>query len=261
MSAQLESRQPGYDLADQVIWVTGASRGIGAGVALRLAKAGANLVLQARSTAGLTEIAEKAEANGVSAELVVGSVTDPKLAEEAVSRAISRFGRLDGLVSSAGISPTMKRSENVTLAEWQEVCDTNLTGTFLTSLAAGRQMLKQGFGSIVLLSSVHGEVAGPRLLAYSASKGGVNMLMRTLAVEWADRGVRVNALAPGYVNTSMTHELLSHDTWSHRLLAQIPSGRFAAVADIGGAVQFLLSAASNYVTGTVLEVDGGWTAR
>jgi NAD(P)-dependent dehydrogenase (short-subunit alcohol dehydrogenase family) len=260
-SARSDSGQPEFDLSNRVIWVTGASRGIGAGIALRLARAGANLLLQARGAAGLAEIAEKAAANGVSVETVAGSIADPQVAEEAVSRATARFGRLDGLVANAGISPTMKRSETVTLEEWREVCDTNLTGTFLTSLAAGRQMLKQGSGSIVNLSSVHGAVAGPRLLAYSASKGGVNMLTRTLAVEWADRGVRVNAVAPGYVTTDMTHDLLSHDTWSRRLIEQIPAGRFAGVEDIAGAVQFLLSDAGRYITGVVVEVDGGWTAH
>jgi NAD(P)-dependent dehydrogenase (short-subunit alcohol dehydrogenase family) len=188
-------------------------------------------------------------------------VTDPALGEQAVSRAVARFGRLDGLVNCAGISPTMKRSETVTPAEWQQVCETNLTGPFLTSRAAGQQMLRQGRGSIVNVSSVHGAVAGPRLVAYSAAKGGLNMLTRTLAVEWADRGVRVNAVAPGYVATDMTQELLNHDRWSGWLMSRIPAGRFAETDDIGGAVHFLLSDASRYITGAVLDIDGGWSAQ
>lgn len=171
------------------------------------------------------------------------------------------LGRLDGLVNNAGISPVLQRAEEISTEQWRAICDVNLTGAFIASSRAGRVMLEQGFGSIVNVSSVHGHVAGERLAAYSASKGGLNMLTRSLAVEWADRGVRVNSVAPSYVETSMTSGLLASDRWPARLLAKVPIGRFAQAEEMSGAVHFLLSPASGYITGTIMDVDGGWSAQ
>ncbi|TQS46165.1 SDR family NAD(P)-dependent oxidoreductase [Cryptosporangium phraense] len=250
-----------FGLDGRVIWITGASRGIGAAITHQLALAGAHLVLQARTEAALQDVCAKAEADGAEVIPVVGSITDEAVAATAVRKAEQRWGHLDGLVNNAGISPVLKRSETMQLDEWREVCETNLTGTFIATMAAGRQMLDQGAGSIVNVSSVHGQVAGPRIVAYAASKGGVDMLTRSLGVEWADRGVRVNAVAPGYVETDMTEALRAHDRWSAILLGKIPMARFATPQDVVGAVHFLLSDAARYLTGTVLNVDGGWTAQ
>jgi NAD(P)-dependent dehydrogenase (short-subunit alcohol dehydrogenase family) len=250
-----------FDVTDKVVWITGASRGIGEGVARGLAANGARLVLQARSADALETIRKEIENEGGQAEIVVGSVTDPQVAETCVQVAVARFGRLDGLVNNAGISPVMVRSEQLSLADWTNIIDINLTGAFIAATAAGRIMLEAGSGSIVNISSIHGAVAAPRLAAYAASKGGIDMLTRTLAVEWASKGVRVNAIAPGYVETSMTEGMRGHERSRDRLLNQIPLGDFATTADLGGAVQYLLSDAARYLIGSIINIDGGWTAQ
>jgi NAD(P)-dependent dehydrogenase (short-subunit alcohol dehydrogenase family) len=250
-----------FGLDGKVVWITGASRGIGAAVAAQLGQSGARLVLQARTATDLELVRAKVEADGAEVAVVIGSVTDEDAVARAVDTAVSKWGRLDGLVNNAGISPVMRRSEALDVADWRAICEVNLTGAFIASAAAARQMLPQGRGSIVSVSSVHGHLAAPRLAAYAASKGGLDMLTRTLAVEWAGSGVRVNAVAPGYVETEMTEGLRRHERWSRELIGKVPLGRFATTQEIVGAVHFLLSDASRYMTGSVLAVDGGWSAQ
>lgn len=250
-----------FSVEGKVIWVTGASRGIGAAVARGLAAGGAHLLLQARSGEALAALGDELRENGTQVETVTGSVTDPDALERSVERAQATWGRIDGVVACAGVSPIFKRAESISVEEWRDVIDTNLTGTFLTATAAGRGMLERGSGSIVIVSSVHGTVGAPKLSAYSASKGAVNLLAKSLAAEWGQRGVRVNVIAPGYVETDMTSALREHDTHGPRLLARVPMGRFAAPDEMSGAVRFLLSDAASYMTGAVLEIDGGWTSQ
>lgn len=252
-----------FSVVDDVIWVTGASGGIGSAIARRLAKAGGRLVLQSRSAGALDALASSLvdESPGVEVEVLAGSVTDEDCVDRAVDAAVRRWGRLDGLVAAAGVSPIFKHAENISVDEWRAVLDTNLTGTFLTATAAGRAMLEAGRGSIVVVSSVHATVATPRLAAYSASKGAVNMFAKSLATEWATRGVRVNVLAPGYVETDMTSALRASDRWGPKLRSRVPMKRFAHPDEISGAAQFLLSEASSYMTGAVVEIDGGWSSQ
>jgi NAD(P)-dependent dehydrogenase (short-subunit alcohol dehydrogenase family) len=250
-----------FSVENRVIWLTGASGGIGSAVARRLAQGGARLVLQARSADGLAALAGELTANGTEVEVIAGSVVDPAASEEAIRIGMERWGRVDGLVAAAGVSPIFKPAESITLDEWRTVIDVNLTGTFLTATAAGRAMIEHGSGSIVVVSSVHGSVAGQRLAAYSASKGALNMLAKTLAAEWATKGVRVNVLAPGYVETDMTQGLRDSDRWGPKLLTRVPMGRFARPDEIAGATQFLLSDAASYMTGSVVEIDGGWSSQ
>lgn len=259
--SQGNSTDAPFSVKDKVIWVTGASKGIGAAIARGLAAGGAHLLLQARSGDHLAALRNELREGGAQVETVMGSVTDPAAVAESVDRAQKTWGRVDGLVACAGVSPIYKRAELIDVEEWRDVIDTNLTGTFLAATAAGRHMLENGSGSIVIVSSVHGTVGASKLSAYAASKGAVNLLAKSLASEWADRNVRVNVIAPGYVETDMTSALREHHSHGPRLLSRVPMGRFAAPNEMAGAVQFLLSEAASYMTGAVLEIDGGWTSQ
>lgn len=242
-----------FDLTGRTAWVTGAGKGLGRAMAAALASAGARLAVTSRTESDLTALAAEL---GEETLVLPGSVDDPAFAEECVDR----IGKLDVLVNCAGISPTFRRSEKVSDADWSQVLRVNLDGTFFCARAAGRRMLAQGSGSIVNVSSVHGTTGFERIAAYAASKGGVEALTRVLAVEWADRGVRVNALAPGYFETDLSHGLIT-SPWGETVRRAVPQGRVGAPRELAGAVVFLASDASSYVTGSTLYVDGGWTAH
>jgi NAD(P)-dependent dehydrogenase (short-subunit alcohol dehydrogenase family) len=250
-----------FSVEGSVVWVTGASRGIGAAIARSIAAGGGRLVLQARTSDDLEALADELGEYTDDLEVVAGSVTDTEAIERAVTRALERWGRLDGLVAAAGVSPIFTRAEHITEEDWRRIIDVNLTGTFLTATAAGRAMLDAKRGSIVLVSSVHGMSAVPRLAAYAASKGAVNMLTRSLASEWSPSGVRVNAIAPGYVETDMTSALRDSERWGPWLRDRVPLGRFAHADEIAGAARFLLSPAASYITGAIVDIDGGWSAQ
>ncbi len=178
------------DLAGRRVWVTGAGRGIGRAIAQGFAAAGAKVAVTSRTEADLKELAEEQRSLGREILVLPASVSEP--AEVAVSDAIRReWGGLDVLVNAAGVSPTFKKAEEVSDAEWRLVVDVNLTGTFTSARAAALLMLGAGGGSIVNFSSIHGRVGMARLAAYSASKGGIDALTRTLALEWASEGIRV----------------------------------------------------------------------
>jgi NAD(P)-dependent dehydrogenase (short-subunit alcohol dehydrogenase family) len=253
---------PSFGLDGKVAWITGAGRGIGRSIAEGLAAAGAAVILQARTGQEVEDAVEAIGANGGDAVAVAGGVTDEAAIDEVLDVVDERFsGRLDILVNNAGISPHLRRTEQLSDEDWLSVVDVNLTGTFRCLRAAARKMLPAGSGSIVNVSSVHGSVGFTRLAPYSASKGGIDMLTRSLAVEWARKGIRVNSVAPGYVETSMIADMRASQKWNTDLLSKIPMGRFARPEEIVGAVQFLCSDAASYITGTVLSVDGGWTAQ
>jgi NAD(P)-dependent dehydrogenase (short-subunit alcohol dehydrogenase family) len=248
-------------LAGKRVWVTGASGGLGREIALAVARAGADVCLFARNQSDLNDATAAVKAEHVDALPVVGSVSqieDVIAAREAIEE---RWGGLDALVNNAGISPSMTRAENLAEDEWRAVLDVNLTGAFLSSQQAAKLMLGRGGGSIVNITSVHGTVGMARLAAYSASKGGLELLTRTLAVEWADRRVRVNAVAPGYLETSMTNGLRQHTRLRKSFLDRIPMSRFGNPDEVGALVVYLCSDASGYVTGSSFTIDGGWSAQ
>lgn len=248
-------------LDGKVAWITGAGRGIGRAVAEGLAASGARVILLARTAGEVRDAADKITAAGGEAEAMVGSITDRASIDAVIDLADRRWGRLDILVNNAGISPILRRSEDLGDDEWASVIDTNLTGLFQCTRAAARVMIAQGRGSVVNISSVHGSVGYPRLAAYSASKGGVELLTKTLALEWAPHGVRVNAVAPGYLETQMTAGLRASDRHAGAIESRIPMGRFGLPSEVVEAVLFLCSDAASYVTGSILPVDGGWTAQ
>jgi NAD(P)-dependent dehydrogenase (short-subunit alcohol dehydrogenase family) len=243
-------------LSDKVVWVTGAGRGLGREIALGMAARRATVVATSRSATELDAL--RAEADGT-VRAVPGSVADPDFVASAASSIVEELGRLDVLVTMAGISPTVEPSEQVDDSHWEHVISVNLTGTFYCCREAGRHMLEAGTGSIITVSSVHGRHGIPRQLAYAASKGGVEQLTRTLGAEWAPRGVRVNCLAPGYFVTDLTAAYVkSHH--GERTLKRIPLGRFGQTPEIVGAAVYLASDESSYLTGSVLTIDGGWSA-
>jgi gluconate 5-dehydrogenase len=246
-----------FDLTGKVCVVTGAGRGIGRAIAEGLARHGATLVLSGRTEATL---AETAAAIGARARVQVADVSREADVLALRDAALAREGRIDVMVNNAGINPIFRGIERVSLEDWQSIIDINLTGTFLCCKHLGQAMVEQGAGSIINISSVAGHVGLLRSVPYCASKGGVEMLTKALALDWAKRGVRVNCLAPGWVDTDLTHGLLEHDTHGKRLLDHTPMGRFATSGDMVGAAVFLASGASAYMTGQSLLVDGGWTA-
>jgi gluconate 5-dehydrogenase len=246
-----------FDLTGKVAVVTGGGRGIGLAIAEGLARHGASLVLSGRSEQTLTAAAAAIGEAASTQPADVSREPDVLALRDAV---LARHGKIDVLVNNAGINPIFRGIERISIADWQSIIDINLTGTFLCCKHIGSVMVEQGRGSIINISSVAGHVGLLRSVPYCASKGGVEMLTRALALDWAKRGVRVNTLAPGWVDTDLTHGLLEHDVHGKRLLDHTPMGRFATAHDMVGAAVFLASDASAYMTGQSLLIDGGWTA-
>ena len=246
-----------FDLSGQVAVVTGGSRGIGRAIATGLAAHGARLVICGRTEATLAEAAAHIGGEVLTVVADVSQEADVLALRDA---AIARFGQIDALICNAGVNAIYKGIETTTLAEWQAILDVNLTGTFLCCKHLGTVMAAAGTGSIICISSVAGHVGLRKSVPYCATKGGVELLVRALALDWAAKGVRVNALAPGYFETDLTAGMIASPTMSSRLLAATPAGRFGRDADIVGAAVFLASGASAYVTGQSLLVDGGYVA-
>ncbi|MGW2523557.1 SDR family NAD(P)-dependent oxidoreductase [Streptomyces sp. NPDC001617] len=246
-------------LDGRTAWVTGAGKGLGRAVAVALSQAGADVAVTARTAADLESLEAELAGHGGKVLVLPASVADSDAVRTTVARITETTGQLDAVVNCAGISPHFTRSEYVTDEDFGRVLDINLRGTFHCCREAGKVMLEQGSGSIVNVSSVHASAGFERIAAYAASKGGVEALTKALAVEWADRGVRVNSLAPGYFRTDLSSGLLD-SRWGERIVRGTPLGRVGSVEELGGAAVFLASDASRFVTGTTVTVDGGWTA-
>jgi NAD(P)-dependent dehydrogenase (short-subunit alcohol dehydrogenase family) len=246
-----------FDLSGAVAVVTGGGRGLGRAIARGLAAHGARLVLCGRTLATLETAAAEIGGEVVTHAADVSREADVLALRDA---ALARFGRVDVLVNNAGVNPIYKGIEGTTLDEWQQIVDVNLTGTFLCCKHIGTVMAQAGRGSIITVSSVAGHVGLRRSVPYCATKGGVELLTKALALDWAGKGVRVNCIAPGYFETDLTAGMIANETMSARLLAQTPLGRFGRDPDIVGAAVFLASPASAYMTGQSLVVDGGYLA-
>jgi NAD(P)-dependent dehydrogenase (short-subunit alcohol dehydrogenase family) len=256
----LLAHPPSLRLDGRVVWLTGASRGLGRALAFALAGAGAELLLSARSEGPLEEVSQAIRGAGGVAETLVGSIAVPEVVAKSVATIERRWGRLDVLINNAGISPAFARAEQLAPGDWRDVLDVNLTAPFATAVAALPLLKAASQASVVNVSSIHGTRGHERLIAYAASKGGLEMVTRTLAIEWAPHNIRVNSVAPGYLVTEMTAGLRDHPKWSDSLLTRIPMGRFAQTEEIVPAIMFLASTGASYITGTTLHVDGGWTA-
>ncbi len=250
-----------FSVLGQVAMVTGASRGIGRAVALGLSDAGATIALVARDGVALEHVAAEIRSSGREATTFPGDVSLHSQVDALVAAIVDKFGQIDILVNAAGVSPVYTRAEDTDEATWQAIIDTNLTGTFRVCQAVGRHMIEAGRGSIVNVSSIGADVGLSRLVAYCSSKGGVSALTRVLAVEWASQGVRVNAVAPGFIETDLTRGLMDNKKLNLSIVDQAPLRRMGDVSEVVGPVVFLASDAASYVTGHSLLVDGGWTAR
>jgi len=250
-----------FDLKGRVALVTGGSIGLGRQIAQGLAEMGANIVLCARKKERCEQAARQLEELGIRTLPLACDVTAPEQVQAVVAEAQSRFQRLDILVNNAGISWGAP-FEEMRLADWHKVIETNLTGTFLFSQAAGRVMIAQGRGKVINMASVAGLGGAPpeviQATAYHASKGAVITLTKDLACKWAAHNIQVNAIAPGWFPTHMSDWVIQHK--KDRLLESIPLRRFGSEDDLKGAAVFLASDASAYVTGQVLVVDGGQSA-
>jgi 2-deoxy-D-gluconate 3-dehydrogenase len=247
-----------FNLAGRTALVTGANTGLGQGIAIALAAAGADIVVAGRSPA--EDTAAQVRALGRRFLDVRADLSSTAPVRDVVDAAVALNGRLDIVVNNAGI---IRRADSLDVeeADWDAVIDTNLKSVFFLSQAAARHMAPHGGGKIVNIASLLSFQGGIRVPAYAASKSAVAGLTRALANEWAAQGINVNAIAPGYFDTNNTAALRADPVREPAILARIPAGRWGQPGDLAGAAVFLASRASDYVNGIVLPVDGGWLAR
>jgi len=247
-----------FNLAGRTALVTGANTGLGQGIAVALAQAGADIVAAGRSPAADT--AARVQALGRRFLDVRADLSSTRPVREVVDAAVGLNGRLDIVVNNAGI---IRRADSLDVeeADWDAVIATNLKSPFFLAQAAARHMAAHGGGKIINIASLLSFQGGIRVPAYAASKSAIAGLTRALANEWAAQGINVNAIAPGYFDTNNTAALRADPVREPAILARIPAGRWGQPQDLGGAAVFLASRASDYVHGIVLPVDGGWLAR
>ncbi|CAN5751267.1 2-dehydro-3-deoxy-D-gluconate 5-dehydrogenase KduD [soil metagenome] len=248
-----------FSLEGRVALVTVASRGVGAALAVALARAGADIAAHGNANPA-DATCDSVRSLGRKATALVADMADPSAPDRLVQETIATLGRLDIVVNNAGI---IKRGPTVDTADqdWNAVIDVNLHGVFRLCRAAGRHMLSAGGGKIINIASLLSFQGGLNVPAYAASKSAVAGLTRELSNEWASKGICVNAIAPGYVRTDNTRALQQDETRNRQILERIPAARWGEASDLDGAVVFLASRASAYVTGQILAVDGGWLGR
>lgn len=245
-------------LGDRVALVTGAGRGIGRGLALGFAREGADVVLVSRTQEELEVVARELAVLGRVGLPISCDVRDALSVQAAVDAAMARFGRIDILLNAAGI-PMVAPTAELAYEDWKRALDINLTGTFLLCQAVGRVMLAQGSGSIINIGSIHSFQGIPMRAAYAASKGGVLQFTRSLAVEWAPHGVRVNCISPGWIRTPLQDQLVAAGKLDRApIVARTPARRIGEVEDLIGPAVFLASDESAFVIGEQMVVDGGW---
>jgi len=249
-----------FDLKGKVGIVTGGGRGIGLKMAEGLAEVGANLVLCSRKIENCQKASQDLAKLGVKTLAMSCDVKSPASIQTVVDKTLEEFGRLDILVNNSGVT-WGEATEDYSLEGWEKVMSTNMTGAFLFSQMAGRVMIRQKSGSIINIASVMGVIGiqdGADAVAYSASKGALITFTKDLAAKWAKYNIRINAIAPGWFPTDMTKWVFEHH--SEKIISLIPMGRYGEPEELKGAVVYLASSASRYVTGIVLPVDGGQLA-
>jgi 2-deoxy-D-gluconate 3-dehydrogenase len=250
-----------FNLTGKIALVTGCKRGIGKAMALALAEAGADIIgVSANLELENSEVEKEIVALGRSFTAYQADFSDRESLYDFIKQLIKKFPRIDILVNNAGTilrDPAADHSDEY----WDEVLEVNLTSQFILSREIGRNMIANGSGKIIFTASLLSFQGGINVPGYAASKGGVARLTMALANEWASKGINVNAIAPGYISTDNTEALRNDADRSSSILARIPAGRWGQPEDFKGPIVFLASAASNYVNGTILTVDGGWMGR
>ena len=247
-----------FDLTGKVALVTGGNVGLGQGIALALAEAGADIVSVALSDSDDT--VAQVKAMGRRAHAVSADLTSIEPVERVLAEALEAMGRVDILVNNAGL---IRRADAVDFSEkdWDDVMNVNIKSAFFMSQAAGRHFIAQGSGKIINIASMLSFQGGIRVPSYTASKSGIAGITRLLANEWGAKGININAIAPGYMATDNTAQLRADEDRNKAILDRIPAGRWGEPSDLGGTAVFLSSRASDYVNGAVIPVDGGWLAR
>ncbi|HKS90259.1 MAG TPA: glucose 1-dehydrogenase [Stellaceae bacterium] len=250
-----------FDLNGRVAVVTGGNGGIGFGMAQGLAAAGAAVVVAARNPEKSAAAVAALEASGAQSAFIALDVADPASCRDLIARTVERFGRLDILVNNAGMS-IRKPPQDYAIEEWRSVIDTNLTGAFACAQAAYPVMKGQGGGKIVNIGSMMAIFGAAYAAAYSASKGGIVQLTKSLANAWAADNIQVNAVLPGWIDTELTRDARAQvPGLNERILRRTPAGRWGTPADMRGIAVFLASSASDFVTGAAIPVDGGYAAE
>ena len=247
----------------KVVFNTGAASGIGLAMARAFAAQGAKLMLLDLDEAGLNRVRDELRAAhpGVRVEICVASITDPDAVDRAIQTTVDVFGRIDVLLNNAGISMN-KPSLEVTPQEWRRTIDVDLSGIFFCCQSAARRMIGNGGGVILATASMWGLASSARRSAYCAAKAGVVSLCKSLAVEWAEHAIRVNAICPGYIQTALVSDLVSRGVLDEEALcARTPMGRLGTPEEVAQTALYLASDLATYVTGHAMVLDGGWTAN
>lgn len=247
-------------LENKVAVITGASKGIGKGIALRYAREGARVVVSSRTIDPLSALVDEIKEAGGDALAWPADVRNPESVQGLVNQAVKIYCRLDIMVNNAGIAMA-RPSEELSPEDWAMAVETNLFGVFYGCQSAGKQMMHQGAGCIINITSAYGIVAAPIRAAYCASKAGANQLTKVLAIEWADKNIRVNAIAPGYVRTEMVQGVIDSGALPVGAIEKrTPQGRIGEVEDLLALAVYMAGDDSAFMTGAVIPIDGGWTA-
>jgi 2-deoxy-D-gluconate 3-dehydrogenase len=249
-----------FSLRGKNALVTGSRTGLGAGIAVGLAQAGANVVVHGSKDEGFDRVCAAIEVAGVKVVRARADLADLKSCDHLIDTTVRELGSIDILVNNAGFLRRAPAAD-YSMSDWTDVLKVDLDAVFRLSQLAGRHMLQQGRGKIINIASVLSFQGGVFVPAYAAAKGAVAQLTKALANEWASKGINVNAIAPGYMETDVTSALRTDPVRSRQILERIPAGRWGAPQDLAGPAVFLASRASDYMHGHILVVDGGWLAR
>jgi len=247
------------EIKGQKVLVTGGSKGIGKDIAIAFAELGADVIITGRDEGSLSSAAAELKAIHPNCTYLAADMQDVQSVYHMVDQAVSILGGIDILINNAGIN-IPKSALEVTEEDWNQVLDTNLKGTFFCSQRAGKYMIPQRKGKIINIVSQMAFVGYIKRAAYCSSKGGAVQLTKALAVEWAPYQIKVNAVAPTFIETEFTQKMFVDQAFYQDVLSRIPLGELAQPSDVTGAVLFLASNLSNFITGETIRVDGGWTA-